>query len=193
MGTEAGARPASEVRPTVPVWRSRDVLVRQDVGCTTLRSAVGALACPRLHRGASQRANQLQRVVRVPSKASELPALRSPAPAARRSTLSAGPLINRWTAPRMGVRRLASFRLGRVAALGQARRSLSRGRARTVLGAQRSRTSASPSLLVPATRTSPHRAARISVRRAPRSFMRGPEATRRAHPEPADCGLEPVG
>ena len=42
VGAEAGARLVFEVRPAVSVWRSRGVLVRPGVGCTTAPDSAAA-------------------------------------------------------------------------------------------------------------------------------------------------------
>ena len=63
MGAEAGPRPAFEVRPSVPVWRSRDVLVRPDVGCTTDPASAAKPINRGARSGAAIRLRQLQAVV----------------------------------------------------------------------------------------------------------------------------------
>jgi hypothetical protein len=42
VGAEAEAKPVLEVGPAVPEWRSRGVLVRPGVGCTTPRDSAAA-------------------------------------------------------------------------------------------------------------------------------------------------------
>ena len=62
-GAEAGARQPCEVRASVPEWRSREVLVRPGVGCTTPPGSAAKPINRGARSGAAIRLRQLQPVV----------------------------------------------------------------------------------------------------------------------------------